>query len=151
VGKHLPVVPSRESNSGLPYSKPTRYQLSHAAPMSQNSISPKVLIRIPKTGDYRDTILVCRDGRLEVTAVLAALAYPELASAAPRHGGISPFFPVLQIREISVRIRNRGSIPLTNGSDSCYFYHINKNLFFPYVFHMTFEGTFTSFFKDKKS
>ncbi len=31
-GKNLPVVPSRESNSGLPYSKPTRYQLSHAAP-----------------------------------------------------------------------------------------------------------------------
>jgi hypothetical protein len=30
-GKDLPVVPSRESNSGLPYSKPTRYQLSHAA------------------------------------------------------------------------------------------------------------------------
>jgi hypothetical protein len=25
-------VPSRESNSGLPSSKPTRYQLSHAAP-----------------------------------------------------------------------------------------------------------------------
>ncbi len=32
VGKPLPVVPSRDSNSGLPYSKPTRYQLSHAAP-----------------------------------------------------------------------------------------------------------------------
>ncbi len=32
VGKNLPLVPSRESNSGLPYSKPTRYQLSHAAP-----------------------------------------------------------------------------------------------------------------------
>jgi hypothetical protein len=31
-GKDLPVVPSRESNSGLPYSKPTRYQLSNAAP-----------------------------------------------------------------------------------------------------------------------
>jgi hypothetical protein len=30
-GKNLPVVPSRESNSGLPYSKPTCYQLSHAA------------------------------------------------------------------------------------------------------------------------
>ncbi len=30
--KSLPVVPSRESNSGLPYSKPTYYQLSHAAP-----------------------------------------------------------------------------------------------------------------------
>jgi len=32
VEKNLPVVPSRESNSGLPSSKPTRYQLSHAAP-----------------------------------------------------------------------------------------------------------------------
>ena len=32
VGKTVPVVPSRESNSGLPYSKPTRYQLSNAAP-----------------------------------------------------------------------------------------------------------------------
>ncbi len=31
-GDNLPVVPSRESNSGLPYSKPTRCQLSHAAP-----------------------------------------------------------------------------------------------------------------------
>jgi hypothetical protein len=31
-GKNLPVVPSRESNSGLPYSKPMRYQLIHAAP-----------------------------------------------------------------------------------------------------------------------
>ncbi len=30
-GKNLLVVPSRESNSSLPYSKPTRYQLSHAA------------------------------------------------------------------------------------------------------------------------
>ncbi len=32
VGKTLPAGPSRESNSGLGYSKPTRYQLSHAAP-----------------------------------------------------------------------------------------------------------------------
>jgi hypothetical protein len=31
-GEDLPVVPSRESNSGLPYSKPTRCQLRHAAP-----------------------------------------------------------------------------------------------------------------------
>ncbi len=31
-GGTLPVVPSRESNSGLPSSKPTRYQLCHAAP-----------------------------------------------------------------------------------------------------------------------
>jgi hypothetical protein len=33
-GENLPVVPSRESNSGLPSSKPTRYQLSHAAPFT---------------------------------------------------------------------------------------------------------------------
>jgi hypothetical protein len=33
-GKNLPVVPSRESNSGLPYSKPTCYQLCHAAPLT---------------------------------------------------------------------------------------------------------------------
>ena len=30
--ENFPVVPSRESNSGLPYSKPTRCQLSRAAP-----------------------------------------------------------------------------------------------------------------------
>jgi hypothetical protein len=34
-GDDLPVVPSRESNSGLPYSKPTRFQLSHAAPYTE--------------------------------------------------------------------------------------------------------------------
>jgi hypothetical protein len=34
-GEDLPVVPSRESNPGLPYSKPTRYQLSHAAPSAE--------------------------------------------------------------------------------------------------------------------
>jgi hypothetical protein len=38
-GEDLPVVPSRESNSGLPYSKPTRCQLSHAAP--NNYVYPK--------------------------------------------------------------------------------------------------------------
>jgi hypothetical protein len=31
-GKNLPGVPSREFNSGLPYSRPSRYQLSYAAP-----------------------------------------------------------------------------------------------------------------------
>jgi hypothetical protein len=31
-GEDLPVMPSRESNSGLPYSKPTCCQLSHATP-----------------------------------------------------------------------------------------------------------------------
>jgi hypothetical protein len=32
TGKNLPGVPSRVSNSGLPHSKPTHYQLSYAAP-----------------------------------------------------------------------------------------------------------------------
>jgi hypothetical protein len=98
---------------------------------------------------------VCRDGRLEVTAVLAALAYPELASAAPRQGDISPYFirvkfifemqrvfltnsfytgeyigiltAVLRIHDILVWIRIRGSIPLTNGSGSgsWYFFKIS--------------------------
>jgi hypothetical protein len=40
-GKDLPVVPSRESNSGLPSSKPTRYQLSHAAPFKTFKNSEK--------------------------------------------------------------------------------------------------------------
>ncbi len=31
-GKNLPGVPSTESNSSLPYSKPTHYQLSYATP-----------------------------------------------------------------------------------------------------------------------
>jgi hypothetical protein len=31
-GENFPVVPSRETNSGLPNCKPTRCQLSHAAP-----------------------------------------------------------------------------------------------------------------------
>ncbi len=31
-GRNLPGVPSRDSNSGLPYSKPAHYQLSCAAP-----------------------------------------------------------------------------------------------------------------------
>ena len=31
-GRHLPGVPSRDSNSGPLYSEPTCYQLSHAAP-----------------------------------------------------------------------------------------------------------------------
>ncbi len=35
-GWNLPGVPSRDSNSGLPYSKPARYQLSHAAPQKRN-------------------------------------------------------------------------------------------------------------------
>jgi hypothetical protein len=34
---------------------------------------------------------------------------------------VQSFEPVLRIHEISVRIRIRGSIPLTNGSGSCYF------------------------------
>ncbi len=43
VGKHLPVVPRRESTSGLPYSKPTRYQLSHAAPYQLSHAAPLIV------------------------------------------------------------------------------------------------------------
>jgi hypothetical protein len=38
--ENLPVVPSRESNSGLPYSKPTLYQLSNAAPYQLSNAAP---------------------------------------------------------------------------------------------------------------
>ncbi len=34
TGKKLPRAPSRESNSGLPYSKPTHYQLRMSHPLS---------------------------------------------------------------------------------------------------------------------
>jgi hypothetical protein len=43
-GKNLPVMPSRESNLGLTYSKPTRYQLSHAAPFLTLSLMTLGLI-----------------------------------------------------------------------------------------------------------
>ncbi len=36
-GENFPVVPSRQSNSGLPNSKQTRCQLSHAAPLSHGA------------------------------------------------------------------------------------------------------------------
>ncbi len=69
----------------------------------------------------------------------------------------SIYAPVLLIHDILVGIRIRGSMPLTNGSGSCYFPHwpsrANKKLFFSKFscFFLFFEGIFTSFFKDKKS
>ncbi len=53
--------------------------------------------------------------------------------------------PVFRIHDILVWIRP--CPPLTNGfgSGSCYFRH------WPSVFLLVFEGTFTSFFNDKKS
>ncbi len=69
---------------------------------------------------------------------------------------------VFRILDILVWIRIRGSMPLTNGSGfgsgSCYFRHwpsrrqqksYLKKSFSAY--YCTFEGAFTSFFKDKKS
>ncbi len=67
--------------------------------------------------------------------------------------------PVLRIHDILLWIRIRGSMPLTNGSGSgcgygsCYFCHWpsrfqQKTKFF---YLLLFEGTFTSFFRDKKS
>ncbi len=60
----------------------------------------------------------------------------------------------LRIRGILARIRINGSVPLTNGSrsgsGSCYFRHSpSKTQMF--VCLLLFEGTYTSFFKDKKS
>jgi hypothetical protein len=65
---------------------------------------------------------------------------------------------VLRIHDILlwIRIRIRGSMPLTNGFGFCYFRHrpsrrqlnTNKKKFFCLLL---FEGTFTSFFKVKKS
>jgi hypothetical protein len=59
---------------------------------------------------------------------------------------------VLRIRDILVRIRIRGSVPLTNGSGSCYFREWTSRrqqniILFSLLF---FEGTFSSFFKDKR-
>ncbi len=64
---------------------------------------------------------------------------------------------VLRIREILVRIRIRGSISLTTVMDPdpvifvADLQHINKKFKFFWLITELFEGTFTSFFKDKKS
>ncbi len=73
-----------------------------------------------------------------------------------RHQQKAWFPSVFRIHDILVWIRIRGYMPLTNGSGSCYFRHwpsrcqqklifVRKNFCF-----LLFEGTFTSFFKDKK-
>ncbi len=56
---------------------------------------------------------------------------------------------------ILVRIRIRGSMPLTKGSGSCYFRDWPSRCqqgtnFFRFFCLFLYEGTFTSFFKDKK-
>jgi hypothetical protein len=63
---------------------------------------------------------------------------------------ISSRQPVLRIHEILVRIRIRGSIPLTNGSvsGSCYFRQWpsrrqQKIIFLKFICLLLFEGTFT--------
>ncbi len=73
----------------------------------------------------------------------------------------SLFFPVLLwIRDIIVRTRIRGSVPLTYwfgsgyGSRSCFFSSVadkvpTKNTFFHIFLLLLFEGTFSSVFKDK--
>ncbi len=67
--------------------------------------------------------------------------------------------PVFRIHDILVwiRIRIRGSMPLTNGSGSFYFHHWpsrcqqKTNFFKKFFCTVLFEDTFSSFFKDKKS
>ncbi len=66
---------------------------------------------------------------------------------------------MLRIHDILGWIRIRGSIPLTNvsGSGSCYFRHWpsrcqqKTNFLHNFFCLLLFEGTFTSFFEDKKS
>ncbi len=53
---------------------------------------------------------------------------------------------VLRIRDILVQIRIRGSVPLTNEFWSASYYFRRQSFLL-----ITFEATFTSFFKDKKS
>jgi hypothetical protein len=77
--------------------------------------------------------------------------------------GITPWVhtvPLLRIRDILVRIRILGSVPLTNGSgfrillfSSVTFKTPTKNIFFlsKFLCSFLFEGIFTSFCKDKKS
>ncbi len=51
VGKASPGVPSpRELNSGLPYSKPTHYHLTYAAPKKKRAILPffNVVVKVGK-------------------------------------------------------------------------------------------------------
>ncbi len=65
--------------------------------------------------------------------------------------------PWLQIHDILVRIQIRESMPLTNGSGSCYFRHWPSRrqqkliCFKRFISLVLFEGTFRSFFKDKNS
>ena len=77
-----------------------------------------------------------------------------------RSGSLTRMFcvsPVFRIHDILVWIRIRGSMPLTNGSGSCYFRHRpsrcqqKTNFLFYFFCLLLFEDTFTSFFKDKMS
>ncbi len=61
--------------------------------------------------------------------------------------------PVLRIPDIMVRIRIRGSVPLTNRSGSCYFRQWSsrwqqQKIFYFFCF-LLFEATLTSIFKEK--
>ncbi len=62
--------------------------------------------------------------------------------------------PVLRIHDILVRIRIRGTVPLIKRSGSCFFCHWSSRhqqitSFSQFFCLLLFEGTFTSFFKDK--
>ncbi len=68
-----------------------------------------------------------------------ALTFPARTSKSSGTAGVNE--PVLRILDILVRIRIRGSVPLTNGSG------FGFSMFFCLLL---FEATFTSFFEDKK-
>jgi hypothetical protein len=90
-GKNLPGVPSRESKSGLPYSKPTHCQLSYAAPFL--SYAAPLLSYAAPFLSYAAPLLSYAAPLLSYAAPLLSYAAPLLSYAAPRQvrvGGARP-------------------------------------------------------------
>ncbi len=104
---------------------------------------------------------VCRAPALPEEIVQGGTVPPQrvVRRHEPRAGG--EYYSVFRIHDILVWIRNRiwnpGSMPLTNGSGSAIFVtdlqDASKKQIFLHNFFclLLFEGTFTLFFKDKKS
>ncbi len=126
-GKNLPVVMSWESNSGLPYSKPTRYQLNHADFLCKSQGFCKSL----NTFDLRIFF-----SRFLQDIGWYGFSYRFLAVLNLFHQCLFWFVPVLQIR-IRIRIHQiqiflgppgsgSGSISQRYGSRSGSFYHQAK-------------------------
>ncbi len=95
-GTELPVVPSRESNSGLPSSKSTRYQLSHAAPNQLSHAAPNQLSHaapIPTEPRRTNTNWATPHQQLSHAAPQLSHAAPQLSHAAPQLSHAAPQLP----------------------------------------------------------